>query len=130
MIQTHPLPFQRMHPPTDWVPCCYRKQHRSGSLLPMSPAPCQKPNAATLRSRRRLSHSLGCATKFSDYVLGKVIALETDHKPLVPLLGTKQLNNLPPRVLRFRLRLDRFDYTIAMSPANSCTSLTRSLVHR
>lgn len=54
--------------------------------------------------------------KFSDYVLGKVIALETDHKPLVPLLGTKQLNSLPPRVLRFRLRLDRFDYTIRHVP--------------
>ena len=42
--------------------------------------------------------------KFSDYILGKAIKIETDHKPLVPLLGNKQLDNLPPRELRFRLR--------------------------
>ena len=41
--------------------------------------------------------------KFADYILGKRIRIETDHKPLVPLLGTKFLDRLPPRVLRFRL---------------------------
>ena len=50
--------------------------------------------------------------KFSDYLLGKHFQVETDHKPLVPLLGTKHLDTLPPRILRFRLRLDRFDYDI------------------
>ena len=39
--------------------------------------------------------------KFSDYILGKSIAIETDHKPLVPLLTAKHLHTLPPRVLRF-----------------------------
>ena len=34
----------------------------------------------------------------------------------MPLLGTKQLDKLPPRVLRFRLRLDRYDYTIIHVP--------------
>ena len=43
--------------------------------------------------------------KFSDYLLGKSFSCETDHKPLIPLLNSKQLDNLPPRVLRFRLRL-------------------------
>ena len=43
--------------------------------------------------------------KFSDYILGKPILLETDHKPLVPILGSKSLETLPPRVLRFRLLL-------------------------
>ena len=37
--------------------------------------------------------------KFSDYILGKPIQIETDHKPLVPLLSNKQLDLLPPRVL-------------------------------
>ena len=54
--------------------------------------------------------------KFSDYILGKPIPIETDHKPLVPLLGTKSLDSLPPRVLRFRLRLDRFTYNIIHVP--------------
>ena len=54
--------------------------------------------------------------KFSDYVIGKAIFLETDHKPLVPLLGKTNLDCLPPRVLRFRIRLMRFDYTISHVP--------------
>ena len=54
--------------------------------------------------------------KFSDYVIGKSIQLETDHKPLVPLLGYTNLDCLPPRVLRFRIRLMRFDYSISHVP--------------
>ena len=46
-------------------------------------------------------------------MIGKDIALETDHKPLVPLLGKTNLDCLPPRVLRFRIRLMRFSYTIS-----------------
>ena len=42
--------------------------------------------------------------------------IETDHKPLVPLLGAKNLDILPPRILRFRLHLARFDYTISDIP--------------
>ena len=38
--------------------------------------------------------------------------IETDRKPIVPLLGNKHLDSLPPRILRFRLRLARFDYSI------------------
>ena len=57
--------------------------------------------------------------KFLEYVLGKVIHLETDHKPLIPLLGQKSLDLLPPRVLRFRLRLMRFQYTIHHVPGKS-----------
>ena len=49
---------------------------------------------------------------FSLYILGKGISIETDQKLLIPLLGYKCLNNLPPRVLRFRLRLMQFDYSI------------------
>ena len=57
--------------------------------------------------------------KFSEYVLGKSIILETDHKPLVPILGRKSLDTLPPRVLRFRLRLMRFQYTIHHVPGKT-----------
>ena len=45
--------------------------------------------------------------------------LETDHKSLVPLLGQKSLDLLPPRVLRFRLRLMRFQCTIQHVPGKS-----------
>ena len=39
--------------------------------------------------------------KFSTYILGNHISIETYHKPLVLLLGSKHQENLPPRVLRF-----------------------------
>ena len=57
--------------------------------------------------------------KFSEYVLGKCVILETDHKPLVPILGRKSLDMLPPRVLRFRLRLMRFHYSIQHVPGKT-----------
>ena len=36
--------------------------------------------------------------------------IETDHKPLILLLKPKALDNLPPRVLQFCLRLARYQY--------------------
>ena len=54
--------------------------------------------------------------KFAMYLLGKRFHIETDHKPLVPLLGSRHMDTLPPRVLRFRLRLDRFDFSIEHVP--------------
>ena len=54
--------------------------------------------------------------RFADYIVGREFGIETDHKPLVPLLSTKYLDSLPPRVLRFRLRLARYDYTIQHVP--------------
>eukprot|EP00731_Ephydatia_muelleri_P025773 Em0017g856a len=54
--------------------------------------------------------------KFRDYILGRNFDIETDHKPLVPLLSSKQLDSLPPRVLRFRLRLMHYSYSVTHVP--------------
>jgi len=54
--------------------------------------------------------------KFASYIQGKAITLETDHKPIVPLLSHKHFDSLPPRVLRFRLRLMRSDFVILHVP--------------
>jgi len=48
------------------------------------------------------------------YILGKHIILETDHKPLVLILSYKHLDNLPPWVLRFRLRLMSCTWQISL----------------
>ena len=51
--------------------------------------------------------------KFSDYITGiKDLTLETDHRPLLALLKQKNLDELPPRIQRFRMRLMRFNYKI------------------
>ena len=70
--------------------------------------------------------------KFSQYILGKRILLETDHKPLVPLMTYKHLDNLPPRILQFRLCLMWFDYQISHVPGKhlyTADILSRSPVH-
>ena len=67
--------------------------------------------------------------KFASYLLGLEFMIETDHKPLVPLLGMKNLDSLPPRVLRFRLRLNRFSYSIVHVPGKlmyTADTLSRS----
>ena len=44
--------------------------------------------------------------RFSDYLYGMQFHVETDHKPLVSLLKSKNsLDELSPRIQRFRLRL-------------------------
>jgi len=48
--------------------------------------------------------------RFSDYLIGKLFHM---HKPLVSLLGSKQLDTLLLRIQRFRMRLVRFTYTIS-----------------
>ena len=46
--------------------------------------------------------------KFSDYIMGAQFTLETDHRPLVPLLSSKDLSKLPARILRFRMKIDKY----------------------
>ena len=51
--------------------------------------------------------------KFFMYILGKHFEIETDHKLLVPLLTS---DNLPPRILRFCLRMMKYEYSISHVP--------------
>ena len=51
---------------------------------------------------------------FEDYLIGLPFHIATDHKPLVPLLSTTILGDLPARVQRMRMM--RFTYTISDVP--------------
>ena len=61
--------------------------------------------------------------RLSDLLIGKTFHLKTDHKPLIPLLSTKDLDTLPPRIQRFRMRLMRFHYTIEHIPGKLLVSV-------
>lgn len=60
--------------------------------------------------------------RFSDFILGLHFELETDHKPLVSLLGGQALDALPPRIQRFGMRIMRYSYSIFHTPGKSLTS--------
>ena len=60
--------------------------------------------------------------RFSDYLLGLTFRIQTDNKPLVPLFSSKNLDKLPIRVQRFRLRMMRFIFTISHVPEESVSS--------
>lgn len=46
------------------------------------------------------------------FIIGVTFTIETDHKPLIPILSTKFFDDLTPRLLRFRLQLQRFHFKI------------------
>ena len=79
--------------PSEWKPVAYASRAMSETEQRYSQI-----------EKEALSIVWACE-KFSDYILGKRVQIETDHKPLVPLLSTTHLDRIPPRVLRFRLRL-------------------------
>uniref|UniRef100_A0A1A7X3E1 Gypsy retrotransposon integrase-like protein 1 n=1 Tax=Iconisemion striatum TaxID=60296 RepID=A0A1A7X3E1_9TELE len=68
--------------------------------------------------KEALGLTWGCE-RFKDFLIGRHFALETDHKPLVSLLGKQALTELPPRIQRFRLRLMGYSYTISHTPGKA-----------
>ena len=65
--------------------------------------------------------------RFQHYLIGIHFHIETDHKPLVPLLSTKGLDEMSIRVQRFRLRLMRYQYSIShVAGKELCTADTLS----
>ena len=89
---------------TDWKPVAYAS--RALSNTEQRYAQIEKEALATTWACER----------FSEFLIGKDFHIETDHKPLVPLLGSKSLDELPPRIQRLRMRLMRFSYTISHVP--------------
>lgn len=61
--------------------------------------------------------------RLADYLIGLRFLIETDHRSLVALLGTKNLEDLPARIQRLIMRMMRFTYIISHVP---CTNLNTS----
>ena len=53
---------------------------------------------------------------WADLLIGMHFRVETDHLPLVPLLSTKLLGELPIRIQHFRMRLMRYSFSIEHVP--------------
>ena len=50
--------------------------------------------------------------RFSDFLVGLKFSIKNNHKPVIPLLSTKPLEELSVRGERFRLRMLRFAFNI------------------
>ena len=106
-----------------------RQKQPNGDLRPVSyisrslnPTECRYAQI----EKEALAATWACE-RFQEYLLGKHFKLETDHKPLIPLLSSKSLDEMPIRIQRFRLRLMRFSYKIDHIPGKQiCTADTLS----
>lgn len=62
-----------------------------------------------------MATTLACE-RLADYLVGNTCYVQTDHKPLVLLLVSKNLDEMAPRIQRMRIRLLWFDSTISHVP--------------
>eukprot|EP00117_Sycon_ciliatum_P008805 scpid39753/ scgid0465/ Retrovirus-related Pol polyprotein from transposon 17.6; Protease; Reverse transcriptase; Endonuclease len=103
--------YQRSSPETTWRPVACASR---------SLTPAERNYAQIEKEALAITWA---TSRFEMYLLGMhTFLIETDHKPLVPLLSMKRLHELPARVLRFRLRLARYSYTITHVPGSHLTS--------
>ena len=107
---------------------------RPVTFISRGPTPVECRNAQI--EREALAFTWACEW-CSDYLVGKSIIAETDHKPFVPFLTTRTLDEVPLRVQRLRMRLMRFhfkevnhvprrDYALQMR-YQECKRITRIL---
>lgn len=116
------------HPERDTVISADSSSYGLGAvLLQAQEDGCMKPVAYASRSLTKTERRYAQIEKealaivwslehWADLLVGKNFQVETDHKPLVPLLSTKLIDELPIRVQRFRMRLLRFGFTIRHVP--------------
>ena len=74
------------------------------------------PSKDMLKLKKKHLRRLGRARNLTTVILGKDILIERDHKPLVLLFGLENVDELPPRIQRFRMRLMKYSFNICHIP--------------
>jgi hypothetical protein len=59
--------------------------------------------------------------KFHEFVMGKEFSILTDHKPLITILGIKDINDMSSRLQRMRLKLMPYSYDMQYIPGKDHT---------
>ncbi|KAF4527576.1 hypothetical protein B566_EDAN015817 [Ephemera danica] len=54
--------------------------------------------------------------KYHEFIMGKEFVVRTDHKPLVSIFGSKNLDDMTPRLQRLRLKLLPYSFTVEYVP--------------
>ena len=57
---------------------------------------------------------------FNQYTFGRQVLIESDHKPLEAIM-LKPLARAPRRLELVMMRLQKYDFTVQMSVAKTCT---------
>jgi hypothetical protein len=96
----------------------FRQKQLNGDLRPIayiSRALTETEQRYAQIEKEALATTWACE-RFQNYLLGMHFSIEIEHKLLVPLLSSKNLNEMPIRVQRFRLRLMKYSYSILHVP--------------
>lgn len=88
---------------TEWVPIVYASRTMTSA----------ERNYAQIE-RETLGAVYVCE-KFHEYVYGRSVILESDHKPLIAI-SQKPFGDAPPRIQRLMLRLQKYDLTFEFTP--------------
>ena len=88
---------------SDWFPVAYASRAMT---------PCER-NYAQIE-KETLAVVFG-TEKFHDYLYSKRFVIETDHKHLQPIFS-KAITKAPPRIQRFLVRLQRYDFNVEFTP--------------
>ena len=99
-----------------WAPVAYASRSLSKS----------EQNYAQIE-KEALAILFGCE-RFHVYLYGKSFMVESDHKPLQPIFK-KPICKAPPRIQRFRLRLQNYDMHIEFKPGKELTVADTCLGH-
>ena len=90
----------------DWHPIAYASRATTSA----------EKNYAPIESEA-LSIVFGCE-RFHDYLYGRSFTILNDHQPLKTIFS-KPITNCPPRIQRFMLRLQRYDFELLYAPGKS-----------
>jgi len=125
LVKSEPV-MQFYDPKKDILVSCDASKAGLGAVLLQEHGEHWKPVAYASRAMREeetryaqiekeaLAIQFACQ-RFDQYLYGRTFRVETDHKPLVAIFS-KGLNECPARIQRFRLKLQKYDFTLSYTP--------------
>ena len=120
MTQTLKQEFQPTHPHMVWSRCLNNSKDKTWQPVAYhsrSLSPCEQRYAQIEKEAPAITW---VCERHNSYILGKPFEIQTDHKPLIYLFSSKKdLDCLPPRIQRFRMRLMKYSFSIVHVPGKN-----------